>query len=471
MRIARRSWAYCLVCTALAVVLLLSTCMVRDDDQNPISEESVLENVVSQSSSESVSSGTSGSPVLEDTPLPSVDHESIQHTVEEVVFPIEPRSVKYIWQFERDLLNGWPSGMALTDEGRIWITGATFDSDLHPDVYEAYSSDPSRSVFSHAAELPNEGFNPFYSPTNAFVIAISQVGQLLFERTFHATAWDYADPPFRIDSDVYFTVRTLLQGPSGGPPDSQLRVAKLGQSDVDWEEYLVGPINANRSLYRVDRRWIDAGLGDREYASVYDVSIGPEDPSAVSIVWPADQPMISRFDVTFSVDDSISALSASEEYHTVEATGERKLVHVDFTALDVNPSRYVGLAGGLRPRYLVGNLEGWAGFYWSSELRDAAQPRHYRYAKVDRSAIRGILTDHAGVLLFGRGAGRAALVRLADDGELLWWADLGQGVLRDVAWQDGRYFALGQRTEVRTDEPGDRGTVVMYLFEFELSDD
>lgn len=453
------------------MALLLSTCTAWDDDQTVAVAEPALEDSLPPNGGESISSDVSEAHNEEGSISHSVDDEVVQHTAEEVAFPIEQRSVRYVWRFERDLLNGWPSGIAVTDEGQIWVTGATFDRNLHADIYEAYVSDPSRSVFSHAAESPSGGFSPFYSPTNAFVIAISRQGQLLFEETFHSTAWDYADPPFRVDSDVYFTVRTWLRGPGGGPPDSQLRVAKIVPDDVIWEEYLLGPINANRSPYRVDRRWISSKLGSSESADVYDVPIGPTDPGAVSIDWPADQAMMSRFDVTFSTDDHIGALSIREEYRMIESTGEGTLVQVDFDSVDVVPNRYVGIAGIPRPRHLVGNLEGWDGFFWSSDLDDAAQSRHYRYTRVDRSAIRGILADDGGALLFGSVADRAILVRLSNDGGLSWWADLGQGALRDVVWQDGRYFALGRRTEIRTDDPGDRGTNVMYLFEFELLDE
>ena len=42
-------------------------------------------------------------------------------------------------------------------------------------------------------------------------------------------------------------------------------------------------------------------------------------------------------------------------------------------------------------------------------------------------------------------------------------------LLRGIAEYEGRYFVIGDRLEIRTEEYGDRGTSVMYLAEIDLS--
>lgn len=84
-------------------------------------------------------------------------------------------------------------------------------------------------------------------------------------------------------------------------------------------------------------------------------------------------------------------------------------------------------------------------------------------------SINSMLVVPSGVFLTGTQDEKMLLILLDHDGEVQWRAHLGEGTLRGIAECEGRYFVIGDRLEIRTEEYGDRGTSVMYLAEIDLS--
>ena len=400
--------------------------------------------------------------------FPQTQQPTVSYTVKTppVEYLGDIRTVSVHWSQDYELLDG-EVRYIFAEDNTLYVLGNKFDISAYPEGFQRYLSAPERSIYTHIADF----FPSFIKVLTAFVSQYNFDGIELSQVTVDALGNDTMSLAFPIDKGVAFLVHSMQPG-----NESSLN-ATLGVVDDTGIHYAFEESRKRVNIRHADNLIIDYtpllnSESETNSVLVYEAMDGPNGLSSRLLEHPYifAPSWFNIVDAAYIRDGTIfgwngdMVFEISIDDNTVEVFN---LEYEDRTVFSRMIYRQAEFWSGRS--YLIGELDlsSKKGFFWSFSNND--RYRDYSYVLQSQLSINSMLVVPSGVFFTGTQDEKMLLMLLNHDGEVQWRAHLGEGTLRGIAEYEGRYFVIGDRLEIRTEEYGDRGTSVMYLAEIDLS--
>ena len=391
------------------------------------------------------------------------------------------KTIPIIWSLTRELLDGGVKAITTFQESLI-VFGMEFDMDSYPDAYNRYLSDPTRSIYSHLSD--EQSIPGFFYAINAFISQYDLSGVEGFKHKFDGTAWDIISDVFPMDNGVGFLILSRWYS---FPFNYH---ASLGALDSSGFSYKYKLSDEHGLLRRAENIILDFGPRHndnwgRSGAEVYDTTFTLDTPAVTAI----DSSMLNRvFDAAYRRGDFIYSWSQNRRSVIDLKSGNVEIFNISYDSFNSLPVVYWQAESYGERSYLLGyiGIHGYKisnpmgmiidadpinGVFWS--FADKDNDRLYRYLPDSSIRINSMFIVEEGVLFTGTKDRQMLLMFLDHDGDIQWQAYWGEGSLRGITEYQGRYFVVGDRIKMHSEEYtgdfDDWGTSIMYLAEIDLS--
>ena len=400
--------------------------------------------------------------------FPQPQQPTVSYTVKTppVEYLGDIRTVSVHWSQDYELLDG-EVRYIFAEDNALYVLGNKFDISAYPEGFQRYLSDPERSIYTHIADF----FPSFIRVLTAFVSQYNFDGIELSQVTVDALGNDTMNLAFPIDKGVAFLVHSMQPG-----NESSLN-ATLGVVDDTGIRYVFEESRKRVNIRHADNLIIDYtpllnSESETNSVLVYEAMDGPDGLSSRLLEHPYifAPSWFNIVDVAYIRDETIFGWNGDMVFEIPIDDDTVEVFNLEYEDRAVFSRIIYRQAESWSGRsYLIGELDlpSEKGFFWS--FSDNDRYRDYSYVLQSQLSINSMLVVPSGVFPTGTQDEKMLLMLLDHDGEVQWRAHLGEGTLRGIAEYEGRYFVIGDRLEIRTENYGDRGTSVMYLAEIDLS--
>ena len=362
------------------------------------------------------------------------------------------RTVNAIWSRDYELLDG-EARFIFAQDSTLYILGSKFDTSAYPEAFQRYQSEPERSVYTHISEF----FPSFVSVLTAFVSKYSLEGIERSHTTVDASGTDTVKLAFPVENGVAFLVHSMLQG------NLSSLSTTLGVADNTGIHYTFKQSKERVNIRHAGKLLIDyTPLLDAESETdsvlIYEAGDGPTGLSSRLIKYPRifAQGRSDIFDAAYIHNGKIFGWNGDMLFEIQMDDNTAEVFNLSYNGQGILPQiKYLQAEYRFDRSYLIGELDlpSGKGFFWS--FSEYERDREYSYVLPNRLSINSMLVVSSGVFLTGTQDKKMLLMLLNHDGEVQWRAHLGEGVLRGITEYNGRYFVVGDRLEIRTDEDND----------------